>query len=374
VTGSERNGFPSLADKIECLFLSLTGRCQLSCFGCLFNCTDTDLFRRADVGEKEGSPVSPHSFKQLISEMTEMNISKLKFGYADEPLLHTRIADFAALAYESGIDVGITTNGIDLTPSLSEDLIRAGVTSIIVSRGMVQSRSEVRSVDESIESVTKAEDGLKNLLVARDKFLKKKKNTTKVFTTIVTEGGLCEVTACDGGLDEVSHFIRKWEGSCDGIIVNSFLQRSEPLGGIVTRNPRIPLPSRKPCMSPFKELYLMHDSSTFCCVPAVVDCLRDKASRAEKSGHLWNLGSWKDVSLRELAGNLRRKKLQRVHQEERYDDVDLCHNCMAWCQHYPKTESKGNVLMEETSFWSFRRMMEAPDAPKGNDRDFMREC
>lgn len=373
MTGLERNGFSSLVDKIECVFLSLTGRCQLSCPGCLFNCMQSDLFRSCGGGEEEGFPVSAYSFEKLLSEIKDMNISKLKFGYADEPLLHPEIADFAALANESGIDVGITTNGVALSPLLAEDLIQADVTSIIVSQGMVRSGSGVRGDCESINNVTKAEEGLDNILVARDKRLTKKKNTTKIFAAIVTESSLCDVTVDGSGFDEVSCFIRKWEGVVDGIIINSFLQRSQPLGGIVTRNPSTPLPSRKPCLSPFKELYLMHDGSTFCCVPAVVDWLWNKEAREKSGGYLSSLGSWKKASLRELAYNSRRKKLQHAHQEARFDDVDLCRNCMAWCQHYPKTERKGAVLMEETSFWTFRRIVEAPVAPKGNDRDFMRE-
>ncbi len=343
----------SASHGLECVFVSLTGDCRLSCPGCIFHDFSRDFIEPGRRGECDGiRPMPLDVFERLITEMRNMSVRKLKFGFGDEPLLHPDVARYAALAGESGLDVGVTTSARSLAGDVSRELLDAGVRSIIVSLNVTDYSSIISGGDNRWVL-----ENLSGLLHARkDIACSGRRVPTRILVGVIARRGVAK------DIERLIKFMEDREMLFDGVIVNAFLERAAPGGGIMTRNPRRPLGQRKPCMSPCKELYLMADGRTFPCVPAAVEhafmksnCGPARQALAGGRAETWNLGSWPAFSLQELLEKSR--ELRRIHEEERFDEVELCRQCTAWCQHYPKARKKNACVVEETSFWTLERIV-----------------
>lgn len=61
--------------------------------------------------------------KERLSEMGRLGVKSVMYGGEGEPFLHRDIGDIIAHTKNSGVDVGITTNGALLTRQLAEEII-----------------------------------------------------------------------------------------------------------------------------------------------------------------------------------------------------------------------------------------------------------
>ena len=94
--------------------IEITTRCNLQCRYC-----------GRSIWNIEEDQMEMEAFKQLLTLLP--NTYKVTLVGLGEPLLHPHVVDFVAEASSRGCKVTVVTNGMCLTPSLSRELIRAGV-------------------------------------------------------------------------------------------------------------------------------------------------------------------------------------------------------------------------------------------------------
>ncbi len=61
--------------------------------------------------------------KDRLTEMGRLGLKSVMYGGEGEPFLHRAIGEIIVHTKRSGIDVGITTNGVLLTPKLAEEIL-----------------------------------------------------------------------------------------------------------------------------------------------------------------------------------------------------------------------------------------------------------
>jgi MoaA/NifB/PqqE/SkfB family radical SAM enzyme len=82
------------------------------------------------------------TFDAILRGAKDMpSVRKLAFWGFGEPLMHPRIADMVRRADEAGYETELITNGLLLTPEVSESLIHAGLGTVVVSLDGVSQES-----------------------------------------------------------------------------------------------------------------------------------------------------------------------------------------------------------------------------------------
>lgn len=100
--------------------------------------------------------------KERLSEMGRLGVKSVMYGGEGEPFLHKDIGDIIVHTKRSGIDVGITTNGVLLTAALAEKIL--GSTSwikISMNAGNADAyakvhRTQARDFDRLVNNLTEA--------------------------------------------------------------------------------------------------------------------------------------------------------------------------------------------------------------------------
>ena len=100
--------------------IEITTHCMLKCRYCA-----------RSIWDVEEAQMELGMFKEILSSLP--NTYKITLVGLGEPLLHPRVADFVAEAASRGCKVSLVTNGMHLPPSLSRELLRAGLRGLTFS-------------------------------------------------------------------------------------------------------------------------------------------------------------------------------------------------------------------------------------------------
>jgi MoaA/NifB/PqqE/SkfB family radical SAM enzyme/dienelactone hydrolase len=141
--------------------IEITTRCHAGCTFCArtrFNRPAEDM--PADLFSRI-LDLLPHAYR----------ITMVGLG---EPLLHPRVTDFIAMAVAQGRRISLVTNGMNLTRSLSAELIKSGLSGITFSLDSIdqeivsqlRSGTEVNRIISSIRCFKEIASGLGNVSVA----------------------------------------------------------------------------------------------------------------------------------------------------------------------------------------------------------------
>ncbi len=105
------------------IYLEPTTRCNLDCRSCI----------RRSWDEPTGT-LAGDLFERLIESLRRVpSFRAMSFWGMGEPLLHPRIAEMVAAASALGAETELVTNGLLLSPSMSRDLLAAGLDRLVVS-------------------------------------------------------------------------------------------------------------------------------------------------------------------------------------------------------------------------------------------------
>ena len=66
-----------------------------------------------------------HRLKDIVSELGELGIKSIMYAGEGEPFLHRDLANIVMHTKASGIDVGITTNGVMMNSTICEKIMGA---------------------------------------------------------------------------------------------------------------------------------------------------------------------------------------------------------------------------------------------------------
>jgi len=114
--------------------LESTYICNLQCPSCFHGKYTKDL-KKANLKNLNGILDMPlETLKHILQESQENKLPSISLNWIGEPTLLKDLAERIKLIKEAGImDIIMTTNGIKLTPQLSMDIIKAGVTHVMFS-------------------------------------------------------------------------------------------------------------------------------------------------------------------------------------------------------------------------------------------------
>jgi len=119
------NNSHKLSDFPSHLDIEVTSRCNLNCTFC----DKQPLLKKDQLGDMDFA-----LFRKIIDEGALYGLKSVQLSYRGEPLLHPDIARMIDYAKQKGVEkVFFCTNGMLLTPTMSRELIRAGLDQITVS-------------------------------------------------------------------------------------------------------------------------------------------------------------------------------------------------------------------------------------------------
>lgn len=289
------------------VYIEQTRYCNFKCFYCIHSTRDM----QGGELEKLGYSIKHMDFdmyKKIIKQLSEFpkGIKRIVFSGLGEPLMNPKLPEMVKIAVENKIAdrVEVITNGLLLTPEVSDKLIEAGITNINISiQGVNSKQYEETSgakidFDKFVENITYLYNNRKNTQIyikAIDATLKNKENEKEFFDIF-------------GNISDRIYI--------EHLIVMQ--QQMDELKGIVDGtknfyNEELDL-DRKVCAQSFYFLQIGCDFDTFPCpVPGLPKSL--------------SMGNIKEHNLLEIWNGEKRKKLLRTMLEFKKDCIPACNNC-----------------------------------------------
>ena len=268
------------------LDIELNSSCNMKCSFCIQSVRDMGKYK-----------LGFECFTKLIDEAVENGTRSLKLNYMNEPLIIQDLERYIIYAKEAGIvNVFMSTNGILLTEKRAKSLIEAGITKIFISLDAVKEEtfrqqrhsSKFKTIVSNVLRLIeiKKELGLEYPLV-RVNFLKNKLN-----------------------LEEEKDFIKFWDDKADMIIIQEMNELIDNESGIFIKTDK---PDYK-CSFPFKQLVVDAQGRIMpCCCMNGVDL---------------QLGTIKEMSLKEAWNGDKIKALRELHKNGNYRENNTCKRCI----------------------------------------------
>lgn len=266
--------------------VELTNVCNLRCAKCPLSRTkrprgflDETLFGKVlhDVESSGGS--------------TEIALSG-----AGEPTLHPGVVDFVRAAREIpnvGV-IGFATNGVELTPDLSEALLDAGLTRLKASLDAEDAARYLRF--NGVDAYDRVASNFRSFCEIN------KKTGSRCEVTL-------KVTLYDRDLALGRRITQQWSGHVDRVRVTGL----HNWGG--TRGGKVPCVHRPPCPLIWHQVQILWDGQiTLCCIDSMEGCMKlADASEVDLSDY-WRRNP-------DLA------RIRREHEGGDLSGLPLCANC-----------------------------------------------
>lgn len=289
------------------VYIEQTRYCNFKCFYCIHSTRDA-------IGgelEKLGHAIKHMEFgmfEKIIEQLAEFpkGIKRIVFSGLGEPLMNPRLPEMVKQAVDAAIAdrVEIITNGVLLTPELSDKLIDAGITNINISIQGVNAEQYRETCGMKIDF---------NTFVNNLTYLYNHRKKVQIY--------IKAIDATLKGKEDEKAFFDIFGNIADKIYIEHLIvmqQQMDGLKGVVdgTRNfynEELDI-DRKVCAQSFYFLQIGCDYDTFPCpVPGLPKTL--------------SMGNMKNKTLLEIWNGDKRKKLLRTMLERRKDSIPECNNC-----------------------------------------------
>lgn len=250
--------------------------CNLTCSYCIHSVPYQER------GYVTDQTVMPYAlYQKCIDDMTHFpsKLKMLRFAGTGEPLLHKDIAKMVAYAVEKNVadSVDIVTNGLSLKPSLSKELIDAGVNKLRISIQGVRA--------EAYQHTNQQADFFEEFL-ANLKFLYDNRANTQIYIKIID-------CALDEGDEE--KFFTMFGDICDFIAIEHLIPAVEQIdykklykhkAEWITQN-GAKLSSAEVCPQPFYLMQINPDGKIVPCCSMETPCVAGNAN-IENLYNIWN--------------------------------------------------------------------------------------
>ncbi len=290
------------------VYIEQTRVCNVKCFYCIHSTRDDKNGEFNDLGYSIKHMPMEH-FEKVINDLCEFpkgSIKRIVFSGLGEPLTNPHLPEMVKIAVDKGIAarVEVISNGILLTPELSDKLVDAGITNINIS---VQGISA-----EQYESVCNKSINF-DLFVENIRYLYTHKGNTQIY--------IKAIDAAFSSKDEEQTFYDTFSTLADRIYVEHLVQMQQNhtkiadqvdgdrdfYGKALNRD-------RKICAQSFYFLQVGCDLDTFPCpVPGVPRSL--------------SMGNVKEMSIKEIWNGERRYSHLRKMLRLEKDTIPACIGC-----------------------------------------------
>lgn len=266
--------------------------CNLRCPMCF--CT-LDLEKGTEQKIKRGL-MDMDRFKKIIDEAVEIGVYSVKINWRGEPLMNPHIPEMIKYAKDKGIiDVMMNTNGVVLTPELSEKIIDAGLDKIFFSVD-----SHVKDKYEKIRIGAEFEQTIENI---------------KTFARINDEKGHPVYTRVQKVLlnetaEENDEFIDFFKGFIDQVAFEDYIPYGElELGKSVERNKSI----KFACTMLWQRLLITWNGEYMICCPS--------------GGKGIPFGHNDEESIKEFWLGEKMQNIRELHKNGEWWKVGICEDC-----------------------------------------------
>ncbi|MDR0549199.1 MAG: radical SAM protein [Deltaproteobacteria bacterium] len=278
----------------------LKAECDLKCPICPRGGLNNQL-------QKSSKELSGARVKRLIKKGAALGQSSMGFGGLWEPLT-SPVAELVALGREMGlVDVILSTNGQRLTRAVSQDLIAAGLTRLMISVDAATPRTYAKTRPGGDYGLL--ENNIYEFLAAR----KKAKSRLPLLRL-----SFCLTNLNEG---ELEAFLAKWSKVVDFFSIQSYGLYSSAKGqGLFPKKTLYPVPGGR-CAQPWKRLLVRHDGLVApCCDLSGYDLAIGDISK-QSLGAIWNSHLFKNVR-ESLAGPKDSWPAQCVLCQDKYAPVN----------------------------------------------------
>jgi len=278
------------------IWVEPTNRCNLRCSIC----------SRGEGGRETGF-MELELFREIVSQLRELNPLVITLHLAGEPLLHPRLPEMIRLATDNGIGTTLSTNGMLLSEGLAQELIEAGLLSLRVdfspNKGKFESARSGSDWSQVRENI--------NFLLA----LKKKRGlyfpVVKIQNIRFSEGEEPErqemqdlkALFSDNPADEYFHFqTHSWGGKF------AEKQRENPTYKLSIKRAKY-----HPCTHLWNSFVITYEGH-------VVPCCRDLNAELV-------LGDIRNQKVLQVWRSEEYENLRRLHVNKKIAEIDLCRHC-----------------------------------------------
>jgi radical SAM protein with 4Fe4S-binding SPASM domain len=281
------------------LELETNNFCNLRCRMCVFAAKDVHPDKRQGAAK---SYMAWDIFQAMIDEGVEHGLPALTYGFMSEPLLHPRIVEMVDYATRRGVlDQRLGTNGMLLTPEVSQGLIDARLARLEVS---------VDAVTPDTYARIRHGGSFQRLMENIHAFLELRQRAGSVLPLLRVSFLRLNVNQ-----PEFDDFMAYWRKYAD------YFSVQEPVDyelELEDSDLEFTSSSEKPeyhCDKAFQRLFIRHDGSVLAC------------------GHIhaWKdflLGKVGEDKLHDLWHSPLMKELRVIHRDGEYHQNPICHYCV----------------------------------------------
>ena len=269
-----------------------TNSCPYSCVMC----------PRQSRMEREVGFMDFELYRKIIDEIAgfsePVRSKEIELFHFGESLLHPRIHEMAGYASGKGLNVTLSVNAPELTPSLLDSIVASGPLRIIISFDGYDEKSykEIRGSAADFEKASR------NLEYAASR-VRSGLGKTKLSLRIIR---------LNSNAAHIDGFKKRWEALGLTVEVREFFPWTEKeltALGIVKKYPPF-----MPCPFPWQYLVVQWDGT-------VVPCCRDYNG-------VNPMGNVRGSSLKEIWNSAQYKGFRAQHSTGSYGENEFCRNCM----------------------------------------------
>jgi radical SAM protein with 4Fe4S-binding SPASM domain len=220
-----------------------------------------------------------------------------------EPLLNDHIADMVRFARSKRVagSIQFATNGVQLTPRLSRDLVLAGLDGLVIS---------VDALTKEEYSVLKGRDCLATVMDNAREFMRIKRELKSA-----TPHVCAKMVRRKGHEKEQREFLKLWSGIVDEAALSAYSN----WGGVVGYEGDIAVPHRRyACHFPWYYPVVNWDGRVFFCCAA---CHDDAV-----------IGDLNDASLYAIWHGAAINEIRQAHLDGRFSANSTCSRCTYWSE------------------------------------------
>jgi MoaA/NifB/PqqE/SkfB family radical SAM enzyme len=288
------------------MYIEPTRKCNFKCFYCMHGTRGVEDGQLEKTGFRIDH-MEESMFYKIVKDVMEFPtpLKRICFSGLGDPLMNRELPKMVKKLRENGFKerIDVITNGVLLTPEMSDELIKAGISRVQVSIQGLDSQEY-----EKVSGVQVDFDKLVNNV----KYFYEHRKSATIFVKIID--------SLLKDKKEEEKFFKTFDGICDTIFVEHLVIMQQQMGdhgGIVdaTRNLNGEyVEPRQVCGVMFYFLQVNIDGETFpCSTPGLPNG--------------FTMGNVKDKSLVDIWNDKKRNALMRANLSKGYKSIPACTKC-----------------------------------------------